>query len=110
MTAQPKKAILLIGHLRTWEYCKKSFVASFSNEPCDIFLSTYDKQYGYHPYIQQTLKFFDDHYLTERDIESSFKGLNLVEYLVESQDMVDGVVIEQAKGWDSNMTEFTNGI
>lgn len=47
-------AILLCGHIRTFESCKKSLLKAISqanNRDVDFFVHTYTKQYSYHPFI-----------------------------------------------------------
>lgn len=46
-------AVLLCGHVRTWDLCKESFTKTFSG--CDVFAHTYDVKYEYHPYIHKLL-------------------------------------------------------
>lgn len=53
-------AILVSGHLRTWEFCKDNFFKTFPHNMFDIFFECYDTQYGYHPYIQGKINYFDD--------------------------------------------------
>jgi hypothetical protein len=54
-----KIAVLLCGHIRTWEECKDSFFNFFPSD-IDIFIHTYTQQYRYHPYIQGTLDLTND--------------------------------------------------
>ena len=42
-----KTAVLLIGNIRDWESCKPSFKQALGDH--DIFVSTYDVRYNYHP-------------------------------------------------------------
>jgi hypothetical protein len=50
-----KIAILLCGHIRTWEKCKNSFLNTFPKD-VDVFMHTYSSQYHYHPYIQNQIQ------------------------------------------------------
>lgn len=52
-----KIAILLCGHVRTWNQCQENFNRTFnsSENEITIFSHTYDKKYGYHPYIASKL-------------------------------------------------------
>jgi hypothetical protein len=71
-------ALILFGNIRTWEYCKKSYLDTFNNLNPDIFISTYDRQYEYHPYIvQNELKYFNENIINVDYIEILFEDLNL---------------------------------
>jgi len=54
-----KIAILLCGHVRTWEKCKETLLKAFPAD-VDFFVHTYTKQYGYHPYIAGKFKVSDE--------------------------------------------------
>ncbi len=73
-----KTAILLVGNLRTWDMCRDNFISVFGEHRPDVFVTTYDMQYAYHPYIKQSLNFYEDQMLTNDSIMSKFAGLNLV--------------------------------
>lgn len=80
-----KTAIILVGNVRTWEQCKENFIATFGSD-ADIFVSTYNKQYAYHPYIQQSLNFYKDVDLTEEELQRMFSGLNLSGCIIDNID------------------------
>lgn len=71
ITNNEKAKILLCvtGHIRTFNYTIESLI-SVINELIkkgyivDICFSTYNQKYGYHPYIQSTLNFYEDTKLT----------------------------------------------
>jgi hypothetical protein len=49
-----KIAVLLCGHIRTWEKCKETLSKAFpSVHKIDFFVHSYTKQYGYHPFIAE---------------------------------------------------------
>lgn len=80
-----KTAIILVGNVRTWDQCKENFIASFGGD-VDIFISTYNKQYAYHPYIQQSLNFYNDVDLTKEELQIMFSGLNLAGCIIDNID------------------------
>lgn len=80
-----KTAIILVGNVRTWEQCKENFISTFGND-VDIFLSTYDKQYAYHPCIKQTFNFYKDANLTEEEIRAMFSDLKLTGCIIDNID------------------------
>lgn len=80
-----KTAILVVGNVRTWDRCKENFISTFG-DGCDIFVSTYDRQYSYHPYIQKSLNFYQDNTLTREDMDKAFEGLNLRGAAIDSVD------------------------
>jgi hypothetical protein len=79
-----KTAILLIGNIRTWDQCKENFRSVFSNLDYDIFLSTYDLRYGYHPAVQNSIHDSSDCFLSNDEILDLFKDFNLKNYVIES--------------------------
>lgn len=79
-------AIILTGHLRTWEYCKQNFEENLldSNENIDIFVNTYKNKFS--PFVQrETETSFANSIpqLTEEEIRGFFSGLNVVEFNIE---------------------------
>lgn len=78
-----KVAILLIGNVRTWDQLKDNFTEAFYHLDPDVFVSTYDIQYGYHPAVQQHIQDSDDNYLSVEEIEDKFKDVNAVVVNVE---------------------------
>jgi hypothetical protein len=105
--SQLKVAILLCGHIRTFEQCKDDFVKIFGNY--DVFLDTYDKKYGYHPYIKSVLKYEEDEEMDSKQIEDAFDGVNLKRWSVENQTEVDAEVKEISNGFDKKMQPFLEG-
>lgn len=83
-------AILIVGHIRTWEKCKENFIEAFGHLNSDVFLTTYDLQYNYHP--AQKLNWMvgqRDVFLEEEEIVNLFKDINLID--------VDYEKVEDAK-------------
>jgi hypothetical protein len=73
-----RTAILITGHIRTWEQCKDNFIESFGHLNPDIFLSTYDLQYNYHPAQKMNWMYNQpDNLLSENFILNLFSDLNL---------------------------------
>lgn len=92
-----KLAILISGHVRTWERMAESF-KQFVDVDYDLFVNVYDKKYGYAPYNQQIQKFYDDEILTQSHILKMFEGTNLVDYRIDNNDLVDEqIAIEKQK-------------
>lgn len=73
-----KTAILIVGHIRTWDVCKKNFIESFGHLNPDIFATVYDLQYNYHPAQQKWMNGEADNYLTQEQIVSLFHNMNLI--------------------------------
>lgn len=80
-----KTAVLLVGNIRTWEQCKDSFIQTFG-AGVDVFVTTYNKRYAYHPYIQGQLNFYDDQILNREEIQVLFKEVNLAEIHIDDID------------------------
>lgn len=75
-----KLAIVLIGNLRTWDYCKSNFIETFSKYSPDVYLVTDTLRYGYHPCVQWTIGDGNDEPVDDNFIKNSFEGINLIEY------------------------------
>lgn len=109
-----KTAIILLGHVRTWEKTKDSFVSTFSHLNPDVFVSTYDRQYGYHPYIRGLTNYHSDEVLTEDQITNLFSGISDNIFLdITEAEMMDKFISQQQvlihpemKGIESSMSQF----
>ena len=88
-----KKAILLIGNVRTWDECKESFKREFGGE-YDIFISTYDAKYNYHPWVRKQLNF--------QDHEEEILDKDIVKYMFEDIGNVRDIIIETNSEVDKN--------
>jgi hypothetical protein len=83
-------AILLSGHLRTWEKCVNSVRDTIVNLETngfvvDVFMSTYSNRYGYHPYIQGVLNFYEDVSIDNKN----FPDVNNIVNITIGNDRVD---------------------
>lgn len=78
-----KTAILLIGNVRTWEFCKDNFKEVFSGLKPDIYVSTYNLQYNHHPVIKNRIGDFSDFILEEKHIKKMFRDFNVKEFDIE---------------------------
>lgn len=87
-----RTAIVLNGFLRTWDKTKQNFIDTFSHLDADIFISTYDQQYGYHPYIADTFNAHEEKVLSVEEIHKMFEGLNVKGIIVESGEQADKMV------------------
>jgi len=79
-----KIAILLMGNIRTWAQCKLSFVNFYKHLNPDVFVTTYDIMYDYHPAVKANLRYFDDKIISESDIVSMFDDMNVKKIDIES--------------------------
>jgi len=70
-------AIILVGHIRTWEKCKQSFINTFSKFNPDIYLYTYDTK----TYKSETR-------LSEEDIRNYFKDINIKKLIIKDENDV----------------------
>jgi hypothetical protein len=71
-----KVAVLLVGYVRTWELCKSNFINTFSHLSPDVFVSTYNLQYGHHPVVQNRIGDSTDVYLADETIYQLFKDIS----------------------------------
>ena len=87
-------AIILTGNIRTWDRCKKSHFDCFNHLNADIFVSTYDRKYEYHPYVQSQITNHKDVIIDTNDIIESLEGLNVIDVDIENAETVDEEVTE----------------
>lgn len=79
-----RTAILLIGNLRSWRECKESFIKTFSHLNPNVFVVTYDVQYGHHPYIQKKIGDSSDVVLTKQEIIENFNNIPLKKIIIKN--------------------------
>jgi len=103
---KPTLAIILSGNIRTWELCKDSFINTFNGLNPDIFVSTYDRKYEYHPYIKSQLPPFDEVILSNDDIISFLSELNVVYTEIENSAIIDRMVEIRSLSFNENMTNI----
>lgn len=72
-----KYAILISGNFRTWEQSKSSFLNAFGELDADIFLSTYDLRFDYHPFIKLKIGDQSDVLVDKETIIGSFNDMKL---------------------------------
>lgn len=84
-----KIAIILVGHIRTWEHTKHSFDQTFGKFSPDLFITTYDKKYGFAPYIRGLTNFHGEEDITSEQIRSMFLEFNVVDLTVDSAEDMD---------------------
>jgi hypothetical protein len=72
-----KIAILLVGHIRTWEKCKQSFIDTFNKYDPDIYLYTYN-----------TLNYKSDTILDETEIREIFKDIKIKHLIIKDENEV----------------------
>jgi len=78
-----RTAILIIGHVRTWSECRDNFIDAFRHLNPDVFVSTYDLKFNYHPAQQGWMAGQSDSYMSDGEIISLFSGINLIGLDVE---------------------------
>jgi hypothetical protein len=88
-----KIAILLPGHLRTWEYCKQNFIDKFIDErhQIDIFVDTYNEVESAYP--TDRLDLYPKNkklVLSNHEVFDLFSDLNVVMFNVESEEINRG--------------------
>lgn len=83
-----KAAILIVGNLRTWDTCKGNFKDIFNHLNADVFVSTYDIQYNYHPAQMHWMNRQPDVNLSEFEIISKFSDINVKSFNIENYNDV----------------------
>lgn len=85
-----KVAILLTGHVRSWDKCKNSFTKTFlnSSHDVDIFIHTYNNVLGYHPYIENLEKVQNNNITCTPSQIKKIINLNHIKLETEEQNSV----------------------
>jgi len=86
-----KYAIVISGNYRTWDQCKPSFKETFADLDFDLFVSTYNLRYDYHPYIKSRLGDASDEVISLNKICDSLSDFNLQGISYESSQVVDEI-------------------
>jgi hypothetical protein len=81
-----KVAILLCGHVRSWDKCKEWFLQCFKGT--DIFVHTYNTVLNYHPYISQTENIINNKSTLSTPEIVELIGLDLKKIVVEDDNSV----------------------
>ena len=88
-----KAAVMIIGYPRTWLSTKDSFIKKFGN--VDVFFSTYNMMYGYHPVVAANIGDTSDEYVPEGYFEKAFEGINLKGAIIENFADTDRFIKEE---------------
>ena len=75
--------ILLTGNIRTISACTPSLKSFLSNCNADIFVGTYNLQYGYHPWVAQSTGFISDEILSREQIVSMLNPIKPRDIIVD---------------------------
>lgn len=106
-----KIALILLGHVRTWEKTKDNFISTFTHLNPDVFVSTYDRQYGYHPYIRNVTNYHSDEILTEESTEKLFSGLSPNTFLdITNAESMDRYISQQQSLINANMRNMESSL
>jgi len=104
-----KIALILVGNIRTWPICRQNFIDNFKHINFDIFLSTYDLQYGYNESLKNFINDHSDNILTEKDIWDLFQGFNLKKIDLENWDNTFNFIEKESLNFGiSSMAEPSN--
>lgn len=92
-----RTAIILNGNIRTWKDTKKSFTNFFKDLDYDVFLSTYNLQYQYHPHIQNVINDTGDVLLSNQEVISQIDDVvNLKKYHVEDASSIARLIDQES--------------
>lgn len=101
-----KTAIILNGHIRTFDRVKERFIKVFENLNPDVFVTTYDNRFGYAPYIQQLQNFYEDCPIEEKEIKEMLMGLNIIDLIIDNIESVDKKIAEEYPFIKMKFTNF----
>jgi hypothetical protein len=90
-----RTAILITGNIRNWLLNKENFIQTFQPYNPDIFISTYNLQYGYHPALQHQYNDYEDFVIGADEVINHFSGLNVVDIVVEDFNMVENFMQQE---------------
>lgn len=103
-----KIAILLCGNIRSWEKTKESFDNFFKNIKYDLFISTYNKQFEYHPYYLERNPDFKDNFFNENTIKKMFH--NIAKDIIITDYIENDKFIEQERTkMNPDMKDYFHG-
>lgn len=105
-----KTAIILCGYTRTWEKTIDSFKHTFDSMNADVFVTTYNKRYGYHPHIKSKTNFFTDELVTEDELVKAFEPINPKWLEIEDADTLEKALEEENKNLHYKMRGFNNSL
>jgi len=98
-----KYAIIINGNYRTWNQCRENFAQTFCDIDYDIFLTTYNRKFGYHPYIKGVLNYHIDEPISKEEILEGFKDLNVKGMLYEDMTLIEDFINEENNKFDVKM-------
>lgn len=81
-----KVAVLLVGNMRTLDRCIPSINEFLSGLDADIFVSTYDLRYGYHPCVRQSTGFISDQILSGEEVEKLVEPLSPLQIVIDEHE------------------------
>lgn len=103
-----KTAIVINGFLRTWNGTRQNFIQTFSHLNADIFVSTYDRQYGYHPHIVNLFNAKEEFILPNEIIREMFEPIDPTMLLVDNAELIDKAIDNEMPHIHPRMREFKN--
>ncbi len=92
-----KIAVLLPGHIRTWDYCKQNFMDTIydKSHTIDVFVDTYNEifrpDYELHDENKMNIIKTDD------EISSLFDGINVVDLKIEKTPIGNHSILQMYK-------------
>lgn len=80
-----KIALLIAGHLRTFERLSKDYERLFSHKECDVFIETYDTLYGYHPVNRSRLGNISEVEITQAWVKDVLGFFNIISLSINNE-------------------------
>lgn len=105
-----KTAIILNGFVRTWDRVINNFIQTFAYMEPHVFVTTYNKQYGYHPHIKNLTGMQDDNILSNEHILSLFEPINPRSIIIEDAILIDKLLEDEEPKMAQSMRGITNGL
>jgi hypothetical protein len=91
-----KVALLMVGHVRTWQSCKENFKQVFKDKDFDVFITTYDLKYDYNQGVKTHLNFFEDEILKQKDLSDVFSEFSPKSIEIEDSLKINNLIEEES--------------
>ena len=105
-----KTAIILNGNVRTWDRVINNFIQTFSYMSPYIFVTTYNRQYGYHEHIKNLTNMHEDKILSNEHILNLFEPINPRSLIIEDADLIDSLLKDEESKIASSMKHLYNSL
>lgn len=103
-----KVAILLPGHMRTWEYCRQNFIDNLcdSEHDVDVFVDTYFQQYATYDTPQKEQRWSKNN--TDDEIKQAMNDINVIHYNAFQDELPSSTEHERINSQLTKLRQLSN--